>query len=237
MAIIKQGAKGSNVKKLQKSLNKHGAKPKLVEDGVFGPITDTAVRNFQKDSGLKVDGLVGKNTSHSLGFKPTSRSKAGVLFPVWDFGDHSKAVWDQLDTVILYEEKHKKIMKFMEKFIQSRVKKVQSSKDADGEAKKAAEIFTTRYFELKRAYEDVDINYKELLKFLASINNIQKIHAKAVRDGKVLLAERAILTAEKEVPKTGMHMKRTGKSLDRYDDFYKRMNIAHQNFLNMGGKF
>ena len=37
-------------------------------DGVFGKKTDIAVRNFQSDKGLIVDGIVGKYTAESLGF-------------------------------------------------------------------------------------------------------------------------------------------------------------------------
>ncbi|MCE7082620.1 peptidoglycan-binding protein [Streptomyces sp. ST2-7A] len=32
------------------------------EDGIFGPGTERAVREFQKDVGLAVDGIVGPNT-------------------------------------------------------------------------------------------------------------------------------------------------------------------------------
>ena len=37
-------------------------------DGIFGKKTDIAVRNFQTDKGLTVDGIVGKNTANALGF-------------------------------------------------------------------------------------------------------------------------------------------------------------------------
>jgi hypothetical protein len=45
---------------LQKLLNRTGAS--LVPDGIFGPRTEAAVRQFQSPRGLKVDGIVGKNT-------------------------------------------------------------------------------------------------------------------------------------------------------------------------------
>ncbi len=49
---------------IQKQLNKLGYS--LKEDGYFGPSTSTAVKNFQKTKGLKVDGYVGLNTIKAL---------------------------------------------------------------------------------------------------------------------------------------------------------------------------
>jgi hypothetical protein len=66
MAILKQGAKGKDVEKLQNDLNKLGAKPKLKVDGIFGPITKKAVQDFQKKAKLKPDGSVGALTSASI---------------------------------------------------------------------------------------------------------------------------------------------------------------------------
>ena len=37
-------------------------------DGIFGKKTDIAVRNFQSDKSLTVDGIIGKNTAEALGF-------------------------------------------------------------------------------------------------------------------------------------------------------------------------
>jgi len=55
MTTIKLGSKGPDVKALQSRLN-------LVADGIFGPITDEAVRAFQKANGLAVDGIAGEKT-------------------------------------------------------------------------------------------------------------------------------------------------------------------------------
>jgi peptidoglycan hydrolase-like protein with peptidoglycan-binding domain len=52
---LKRGSTGSNVVFLQSKLG-------LKQDGQFGPITDKAVRAFQKANGLKVDGIVGPIT-------------------------------------------------------------------------------------------------------------------------------------------------------------------------------
>jgi Putative peptidoglycan binding domain/D-alanyl-D-alanine carboxypeptidase len=62
---LRKGAKGPDVSHLQDRLNAHGAG--LGVDGVFGPRTDAAVRNFQQAHGLVVDGICGKNTWAALG--------------------------------------------------------------------------------------------------------------------------------------------------------------------------
>ncbi|WP_217701935.1 peptidoglycan-binding protein [Phaeobacter sp. HF9A] len=67
MAVLKQGSKGKDVERLQADLNKANAKPKLAVDGIFGPLTEAAVRDFQKrHPPLKVDGLAGPNTLAAL---------------------------------------------------------------------------------------------------------------------------------------------------------------------------
>lgn len=60
MTTLKLWCKGSEVKTLQSKLN-------LIADGIFGPITEEAVKDFQKKNGLKVDGIVGTSTWDKLG--------------------------------------------------------------------------------------------------------------------------------------------------------------------------
>ena len=67
---VRYGSKGSDVLLLQKILNKksyrgYNGRP-LNEDGEFGTNTLTAVRAFQRDNGLEVDGIVGKMTWSAL---------------------------------------------------------------------------------------------------------------------------------------------------------------------------
>ncbi|MDP5218776.1 peptidoglycan-binding protein [Ruegeria sp. 2205SS24-7] len=65
--LLRKGSKGKDVKTLQTDLNKAKAKPKLAVDGIFGPLTEAAVKAFQKaNPPLKVDGLAGKNTLAAL---------------------------------------------------------------------------------------------------------------------------------------------------------------------------
>lgn len=59
--LLKRGSTGSDVVYLQQSLSKLGYNPGPI-DGIFGPLTEQAVRNFQADKGLVVDGIVGRRT-------------------------------------------------------------------------------------------------------------------------------------------------------------------------------
>jgi chitosanase len=56
---------GKDVVELQKALVKVGFQ--MAVDGIFGPATDKAVKQFQKDKDLIVDGIVGTQTRELLG--------------------------------------------------------------------------------------------------------------------------------------------------------------------------
>lgn len=62
--VLKVGASGSSVKWLQYELNRQGYTLKI--DGIFGPATENAVRQFQNASMLVCDGLVGPKTIAAL---------------------------------------------------------------------------------------------------------------------------------------------------------------------------
>ena len=60
------GCEGEDVKQLQKTLLSKGYYQVRTADGVYGQWTYDAVRAFQKDHGLAVDGIAGKNTLRAL---------------------------------------------------------------------------------------------------------------------------------------------------------------------------
>lgn len=70
MAIYKTlqtGSTGDEVKKLQSSLKSAGYDVgEAGADGIYGPATERAVRRYQTDKGLKVDGIAGEQTQGSL---------------------------------------------------------------------------------------------------------------------------------------------------------------------------
>lgn len=71
LPTIKRGSKSSDVGRLQSLLNKHGYTVSF--DGQFGPKTQTAVKKFQKDNSLTVDGVVGPQTWAALNKQPEDK--------------------------------------------------------------------------------------------------------------------------------------------------------------------
>lgn len=68
MSAYQKGAKGKPIEFIQKDLNSLKCKPQLKVDGYFGPITEKAVKHFQKRVKVKTDGRVGSETTAALQF-------------------------------------------------------------------------------------------------------------------------------------------------------------------------
>lgn len=59
MEVLKKGSRGNDVKTLQRLLH-------LYDDGIFGTLTEEAVKEFQEAHGLVADGIVGQKTWEAL---------------------------------------------------------------------------------------------------------------------------------------------------------------------------
>ena len=70
---LRQGDRGSEVSSLQSTLKSKGFYNSSV-DGVFGPVTDAAVKDFQRTAGIGVDGVVGPVTRKALNSSVTASS-------------------------------------------------------------------------------------------------------------------------------------------------------------------
>lgn len=70
-AVIKQGARGDTVRKIQQKLKNWGYYKGSV-DGIFGAQTKNAVIYFQRKNGLTPDGIVGNKTLQALGMPVNS---------------------------------------------------------------------------------------------------------------------------------------------------------------------
>lgn len=67
LQVLRQGSRGPEVQKLQRQLNARlTPSPKLVVDGVFGPLTLQVVLQYQKSVSIAADGIVGKQTWYHL---------------------------------------------------------------------------------------------------------------------------------------------------------------------------
>lgn len=64
--LLRRGSRGPEVATLQLKLN-------LIPDGIFGPLTEEAVRAFQTAHGLTADGIVGNLTRKALGMPQSTR--------------------------------------------------------------------------------------------------------------------------------------------------------------------
>jgi len=64
--VLRRGMQGPSIKQVQERLNVLGTNPQLINDGVFGPLTEAAVVAFQGQRGLNADGIVGAITWNEL---------------------------------------------------------------------------------------------------------------------------------------------------------------------------
>ena len=71
---MKIGVRGVQVSELQADLHKAGFDPGP-RDGVFGPVTERAVKASQQVNGLVVDGIVGPKTQAALTGRVNVRPK------------------------------------------------------------------------------------------------------------------------------------------------------------------
>lgn len=71
------GSTGEAVKQIQTALKNRGYYTGSV-DGIFGKLTTSAVKKFQRDNGLTADGIVGTATMKKLGITLSSSGKSDV---------------------------------------------------------------------------------------------------------------------------------------------------------------
>ena len=91
-ALSKIGSRSEEVRLIQSALKERGYYTGNV-DGIFGTVTKNAVMNFQRDNGLTVDGIAGKNTLKALGISGNNDS----------FGGYSSSDYDLLARIISAE--------------------------------------------------------------------------------------------------------------------------------------
>jgi peptidoglycan hydrolase-like protein with peptidoglycan-binding domain len=71
MSILKKGMRGVPVKRLQERLG-------IDSDGIYGPGTEKAVREYQASAGLAADGIAGPDTFTALGLNELVLLRVGT---------------------------------------------------------------------------------------------------------------------------------------------------------------
>jgi GH25 family lysozyme M1 (1,4-beta-N-acetylmuramidase) len=95
-STLKAGSSGTQVKALQESLPNWALDGSLLKvDGIFGNSTQMAVKTFQSELGLVVDGIVGEDTASALGlWKALERG--------FDSSHWNTIIWDGLPSDIVF---------------------------------------------------------------------------------------------------------------------------------------
>jgi peptidoglycan hydrolase-like protein with peptidoglycan-binding domain len=93
---VQQGSSGDAVRAVQSQIHSRGDGANQISiDGIFGPVTDGAVRAFQTLLGLSVDGIVGPQTWNHLvnGYlaAPDPVTAAKDVFSAWEAGNRDQA--------------------------------------------------------------------------------------------------------------------------------------------------
>lgn len=100
-ALSKYGSRGDEVTQIQERLTELGYDPGTA-DGIFGTRTQEAVRAFQQDYGLAVDGIAGENTLRALGLLEDSPDD-GDAASTEGYGGFSAGDLDLLASIISAE--------------------------------------------------------------------------------------------------------------------------------------
>ena len=93
---VQQGSNGDAVRAVQSQIHSRGdGASQIAIDGIFGPVTDHAVRAFQTLLGLTVDGIIGPQTWNHLvnGYltAPDPQTAAQHVFGGWKTGNRDQA--------------------------------------------------------------------------------------------------------------------------------------------------
>lgn len=99
---LRKGDRGDDVRELQTLLDKHGFVIDI--DGAFGAKTEAAVKGFQRQSGLTVDGVVGAATWAALKADVPIEPESGIVIDrekLTEWRDMMSEIIDELDRLLV----------------------------------------------------------------------------------------------------------------------------------------
>lgn len=161
--LQRKGSKGPAVKEMQKMLialgylkptfkSKRTGKTFPNDDGVFGSGTARAVKAFQKAEGLKVDGLVGKNTIMAMR-KVADRQERGEMDAKKAAGvGKAKQELDTLVKNVLKKREDKKIADLVDQKIKGKMRNPEMFNDLKALISAKGKVSGEEFGKLARAY-------------------------------------------------------------------------------------
>ena len=161
--LQRKGSKGPAVKEMQKMLialgylkptfkSKRTGKTFPNDDGVFGSGTARAVKAFQKAEGLKVDGLVGKNTIMAMR-KVADRQERGEMDAKKAAGvGKAKAELDAMVGNVLKKREDKKIADLVDQKIKGKMRNPEMFDDLKSLISAKGKVSGEEFGKLARAY-------------------------------------------------------------------------------------
>jgi len=78
--VLRNGDRGSAVEELQQNLSELGYETSV--DGIFGPGTEQALRNFQESAGLSADGIYGNQTEAAIQEELNNNNNSNNIYEV-----------------------------------------------------------------------------------------------------------------------------------------------------------
>ena len=180
--LQRKGSKGPAVKEMQKMLialgylkptfkSKRTGKTFPNDDGVFGSGTARAVKAFQKAQGLKVDGLVGKNTIMAMR-KVADRKERGEMDAKKAAGvGKAKQELDTLVKNVLKKREDKKIADLVDQKIKGKMRNPEMFNDLKALISAKGKVSGEEFGKLARAYINKSLaTYVQKLDFAGALD-------------------------------------------------------------------
>lgn len=180
--LQRKGSKGAAVKEMQKMLialgylkptwtSKRSGKEFPSDDGSFGSGTLKAVKAFQKAQGLKVDGLVGKNTIMSMR-KLADRKERGEMDAKKAAGvGKAKQELDSLIKNVLDKRADTKIARMADEMLKGKLRNPEMFDDLKALISAKGKVSGEEFGKLARAYINKDLAmYVQKLDFAGALD-------------------------------------------------------------------
>ena len=238
--LQRKGSKGPAVKEMQKMLialgylkptfkSKRTGKTFPNDDGVFGSGTARAVKAFQKAQGLKVDGLVGKNTIMAMR-KVADRKERGEMDAKKAAGvGKAKQELDTLVKNVLKKREDKKIADLVDQKIKGKMRNPEMFDDLKSLISAKGKVSGEEFGKLARAYINKDLAmYVQKLDFAGALDfMLQKTTmlppAERTDDVQQVMAMRnEILAVKKMTPDQAVAKHGTDKQKAKLDRLNKK---------------